>query len=383
MPNRTNSILQAISVAAFALTTALPLYAADVELTVGVDEPGSASAPPLRHLLRRHQLRRRRRPERRARQKRRLRVPPVPDGLDRDLPDGKASPASVAVLDEAPRSAANANYLRLEVDEGATRDGGPRRRWSTKASAAWASARATPTTSPPGCGRPPAATPNVTVRLVAPEGKTIAEATHRSQRLRMAAHRQPSSSRQTTEPMAHLELSRPLVERRPGRRRHGLALPPRTRGKTARTACGPTSSRLLADLKPAFFRFPGGCIVEGSQLKYRYQWKQTIGDLADRRLLDQPLEHRVSPPPGARLLPVVRRRLLRVLPAVRGHRRRAACRSSTAAWPASSTRASWCRSTSCEPYIQDALDLIEFANGARRQRVGRPRAAWATPSRSA
>ena len=43
--------------------------------------------------------------------------------------------------------------------------------------------------------------------------------------------------------------------------------------------------QLLADLKPAFFRFPGGCIVEGSQLKYRYQWKTTIGPRDQRRML--------------------------------------------------------------------------------------------------
>jgi len=30
--------------------------------------------------------------------------------------------------------------------------------------------------------------------------------------------------------------------------------------------------QLLADLKPGFLRFPGGCIVEGSELATRYQW---------------------------------------------------------------------------------------------------------------
>ena len=33
----------------------------------------------------------------------------------------------------------------------------------------------------------------------------------------------------------------------------------------------------LADLKPGFVRFPGGCIVEGRDLSKRYQWKNTIG----------------------------------------------------------------------------------------------------------
>ena len=41
----------------------------------------------------------------------------------------------------------------------------------------------------------------------------------------------------------------------------------------------------LADLKPGFMRFPGGCIVEGSDLSRRYQWKKTLGPIAERPLL--------------------------------------------------------------------------------------------------
>lgn len=40
----------------------------------------------------------------------------------------------------------------------------------------------------------------------------------------------------------------------------------------------------LAGLKPGFVRFPGGCIVEGTSLYRRYQWKKTVGDLKDRRI---------------------------------------------------------------------------------------------------
>ena len=36
--------------------------------------------------------------------------------------------------------------------------------------------------------------------------------------------------------------------------------------------------QLLADMKPGFIRFPGGCIVEGRELNTRYQWKKTVGD---------------------------------------------------------------------------------------------------------
>src|SRR5680860_1615799 len=44
-------------------------------------------------------------------------------------------------------------------------------------------------------------------------------------------------------------------------------------------------AQLLDDLDPGFLRFPGGCIVEGRTLAQRYQWKKTVGPLADRELL--------------------------------------------------------------------------------------------------
>src|SRR6185369_8975020 len=43
--------------------------------------------------------------------------------------------------------------------------------------------------------------------------------------------------------------------------------------------------KLLKDMKPGFLRFPGGCIVEGRYLDQRYQWKTTIGDLEERKLI--------------------------------------------------------------------------------------------------
>lgn len=39
---------------------------------------------------------------------------------------------------------------------------------------------------------------------------------------------------------------------------------------------------MLADLKPAFVRFPGGCFVEGDQLQNAFRWKKTVGDIAAR-----------------------------------------------------------------------------------------------------
>ncbi len=39
----------------------------------------------------------------------------------------------------------------------------------------------------------------------------------------------------------------------------------------------------LKELKPAFVRFPGGCLVEGNCLKNSYDWKATVGRLEDRK----------------------------------------------------------------------------------------------------
>jgi len=47
----------------------------------------------------------------------------------------------------------------------------------------------------------------------------------------------------------------------------------------------PDLCQMLAGLKPAFVRFPGGCWVEGDELKYSYHWKETVGDIACRKPL--------------------------------------------------------------------------------------------------
>ena len=44
----------------------------------------------------------------------------------------------------------------------------------------------------------------------------------------------------------------------------------------------PDLAQMVADLKPAFLRFPGGCFVEGDRLADAYRWKLTLGDIATR-----------------------------------------------------------------------------------------------------
>jgi alpha-N-arabinofuranosidase len=40
--------------------------------------------------------------------------------------------------------------------------------------------------------------------------------------------------------------------------------------------------QLLADMKPSFLRFPGGNYVEGRTIATRFDWKKTIGDISER-----------------------------------------------------------------------------------------------------
>jgi len=134
----------------------------------------------------------------------------------------------------------------------------------------------------------------------------------------------------------------------------------------------------LADMHPGFMRFPGGCIVEGSQLDRRYQWKNTILPVDRRHLIidrwNYEFLHRPTPDYfqsfglgffeffqlcediGAQPLPIINCGM--------------ACQFNSG---------ELCPLDKLEPFIQDALDLIEFANGpadspwgARRAEMGHP-----------
>jgi alpha-N-arabinofuranosidase len=131
--------------------------------------------------------------------------------------------------------------------------------------------------------------------------------------------------------------------------------------------------QLLADLKPGFIRFPGGCIVEGRELETRYQWKKTIGKPEERQMIvnrwNTEFKHRPTPDYfqtfglgfyeyfqlaediGAEPLPIMNCGM--------------ACQFNTG---------ELVPLEQLDPYIQDALDLIEFANGSTDSRWGKIRA---------
>ena len=121
--------------------------------------------------------------------------------------------------------------------------------------------------------------------------------------------------------------------------------------------------QLLDDLNPGFLRFPGGCIVEGRTLARRYQWKKTVGNIEDRELLvnrwNTEFAHKPAPDYyqsfglgffeyfllsedlGAEPLPILSCGI--------------ACQFNTG---------ELVPMEELDPYVQDALDLIEFANGS-------------------
>ena len=137
--------------------------------------------------------------------------------------------------------------------------------------------------------------------------------------------------------------------------------------------------QMLADMKPGFIRFPGGCIVEGHELETRYQWKKTIGPIEERQLIvnrwNTEFAHRSTPDYfqtfglgffeyfqlaediGASPLPILNCGM--------------ACQFNTAELvPADQL----------DPYVQDALDLIEFANGDVNTKWGKVRAQMGHPA---
>lgn len=141
-------------------------------------------------------------------------------------------------------------------------------------------------------------------------------------------------------------------------------------------------AQALADVHPGVLRFPGGCIVEGEELDHRYEWKNTIGPVENRPLnrnrWEFTFEQRYFPDYfqsyglgffeffqlaediGAEPLPVLNVGM--------------ACQYQN--WNDEKAHAPL---DQLQPYIQDALDLIEFANGDTTTTWGKKRARMGHP----
>ncbi len=136
--------------------------------------------------------------------------------------------------------------------------------------------------------------------------------------------------------------------------------------------------QMLADMKPGFIRFPGGCIVEGRDLANRFQWKKTVGPISERELIinrwNTEFKHRLTPDYfqtfglgffeyfllaediGATAVPILNCGM--------------ACQYNTG---------EVVPLDELDEYVQDALDLIEFANGSTATKWGKLRAEMGHP----
>jgi len=140
-------------------------------------------------------------------------------------------------------------------------------------------------------------------------------------------------------------------------------------------------AQALADLHPGVFRFPGGCIVEGADLATRYNWKNTVGPVENRPLNENRWEYtfphrfypdyfqsyglgffeffQLSEEIGSEPLPILSCGL--------------ACQFQN------DDPSAHCPVDELGPFIQDALDLIEFANGPETSTWGKVRADMGHP----
>ena len=141
-------------------------------------------------------------------------------------------------------------------------------------------------------------------------------------------------------------------------------------------------AQALADIHPGVFRFPGGCIVEGTDLETRYDWKKSVGPVENRPLNENRWQytftHRFFPDyyqsyglgfyeyfllseeMGAEPLPILNCGL--------------SCQYQNDDLKA---HVAVC---DLDSYIQDALDLIEFANGDVNTTWGKVRADMGHPA---
>jgi len=117
----------------------------------------------------------------------------------------------------------------------------------------------------------------------------------------------------------------------------------------------------LAAMKPAFLRFPGGNYLEGDHISERYQWKNTIGPLVDRPTHPSPWRYHSSD--GLGLLEFLEWcEDLHMQPVLAVYAGYSMAQEHVNPGP------------ELEPYLQDALDEIEYVSGAVNTKWGAVRA---------
>ncbi|MFV5694463.1 alpha-L-arabinofuranosidase C-terminal domain-containing protein [Flavobacterium sp. LB3P122] len=128
-------------------------------------------------------------------------------------------------------------------------------------------------------------------------------------------------------------------------------------------------AQTLADLKPKFMRFPGGCVAHGDGIENIYNWKNTIGSLESRKPMRNLWGYHQTvglgyfeyfqfcEDAGAEPLPVIAAGV--------------PCQNSSTGGAGHQGGVPMC---DMDNYVQDILDLVEYANGNTTTKWGKKRA---------
>lgn len=136
-------------------------------------------------------------------------------------------------------------------------------------------------------------------------------------------------------------------------------------------------AQTIAEMKPRFVRFPGGCLVHGDGLGNMYRWKNTIGPVEQRKEQRNIWGYHQSAGLGYfeyfQFCEDIGAKPLPVLPAA------VSCQNSGDTWRIGGTGQRALPMEEMNEYIQEVLDLIEWANGpvtsvwgAKRAEAGHP-----------
>ncbi|MBI5690408.1 MAG: alpha-N-arabinofuranosidase [Verrucomicrobia bacterium] len=149
-----------------------------------------------------------------------------------------------------------------------------------------------------------------------------------------------------------------------------ISLFPRETFKGRRNGLRADLAQAIADLHPKTVRFPGGCIVHGDGLANAYRWKDTVGDVAHRRPNFNRWGYHQSYGLGyfeyLQFCEDIGAAPLPILPCG------VSCGFSKPFQVADDSQ--------LQEWIQDAVDLVEFANGPVESRWGRLRAEMGHPA---
>ncbi len=137
-------------------------------------------------------------------------------------------------------------------------------------------------------------------------------------------------------------------------------------------------AQLLADMKPRFIRFPGGCLSHGDGLENMYRWKNTIGPIEQRKEQRNIWGYHQTTGLGYfeyfQFCEDIGAKPLPVLPAA------VSCQNSGGTWRVGGTGQKAIPMNEMQDYIQEVLDLIEWANGPATSVWGAKRAAAGHPA---